>query len=189
MLFALLAPFARADIPGPAPERDFSFEGRAEIAPVSGWFFPAKKIALRSAFLYGVELDHFFVGVNPAVVLGVYAKVEGCQTEIVESGEDVDVIFGSAGVTLGVNGLGRWLPLVRFGEGFILGDGTPGGLEIQGRVAGEVGAGVRFRTTDALALRAELDGVLHENLQLGAGSGEIGEAFNVVAVVGVSVIR
>lgn len=182
MLIALLAGLAHAE---PVQR----FEGRAELVPVSGWFFPSPKIALDSAFLYGAEVNHFFADVNPAVVIGVYAKVEGCQTEIKGSGEDVDVIFGSAGVTIGINRLGRWLPLVRLGEGFLLADGTPGGLEIQGRIAGELGAGVRFLATPAFALRAEVDGVLHESLQLGAGSGKIGEAFNVAAVLGVSVVR
>lgn len=181
-----LALAARAEDAGAGP---LEYGGRVELAPVTGVIFPSRRIALKPAFLYGAELNHFFADLPPAVVIGVYAKVEGCQTAIVESGEAVDVIFGAAGVTLGVGRLGRWLPLVRIGEGFILADGTPGGLDIQGRVAGEVGAGVRYRATSALGLRLEVDGVLHDNLQLGAGSGQLGEAFHVALVAGVSVIR
>src|SRR5262249_26549950 len=133
--------------------------------------------------------NHSFIGFAPLLVVGMYAKVEGCRTSVVESGERVDLLFGSAGITLGARRLGRWLPLVRLREGFVLADGAPGGLAIQGRIAAEPGAGLRYRITDWLLARAEADAVLHDNLQLGAGSGEVGEAVHTVLVAGFSVIR
>jgi hypothetical protein len=181
MVVALLALAARAEPP--------SFAGRVELAPVTGWFFPAPKLALRSSFLYGVELEHFFLDTGPALIVGVYAKVQGSQTRVVDTRQRVDLIFGSAGVTIGPAGLGRWLPLLRLGEGFFLADGTPGGLEIQGRIAGEVALGVRYRASQVLALRAEIGSAVHDNLQLGAGSGELGDAWNLGVVAGVSVVR
>jgi len=179
-------------VPRPAAPKKkppFSPDGRFEVVPTFGWIFFARAIALDSGFYYGGELAHHFHIDHPVISLGAYTAVEGTLSNIVESTRDVDVIVASGGITFGIRGLGRVLPVLRGGAGFILADGTPGGLNIVGRLQFHVGAGIRVYPLDWLVIRAEAKAFIHENLQIGAGSGQLKDVIHWVLQLGIGVAR
>ena len=169
--------------------KKFSPDGRLEVVPLLGWIFFARAIALESGFYYGGELAHHFHIDHPIISLGAYTTVEGTLSNVIKTDRDVDVIIASGGVTLGFRGLGRVLPLLRGGAGFILADGTPGGLNIVGRLQFHVGAGVRVYPLDWLVIRAETKAIIHENLQIGAGSGQLKDVIHWVLQLAVGIAR
>ncbi len=167
--------------------------GRLEITPMVGGIWFARRFSLRSAVLYGGELSHHFLLDHPLFVVGMFARVYGAQsgfiTGVGDDGGKVDVIIGSAGASFGIRGLGKILPVFRAGSGFLFADATPAGFEVRGRVGYELAAGVRAYPVDWLVVRGEVGVFMHDNVPLGAGSGQPGNAVHVFPTVGIGVIR
>lgn len=155
-----------------------------------GWVFFDRQLALANGFYYGGELGHHFVFNHPWVVMGAYAMAEGSLSNVLgERFRDVDVIVFGGGVTFGVRGLGRFLPIVRAGAGLIVADGTPSNLDIVARFQFHLGGGLRYYLLDWLVIRAEVRLMMHENLLFGAGSGQLGDVTHVIVGGGIGVAR
>ncbi|MEM6926097.1 MAG: hypothetical protein AAF602_04145 [Myxococcota bacterium] len=184
-LLALLAlsPSSAAE-PPPLPQ------GRLEIAPIVGGAYFARKFGLRRSIVYGGELAHHFLFDHEIFVVGMYARVVGVQSGFVDRPDTkADVVIGSAGASLGLRGLGRVQPFVRAGSGFLFVDAVSSGFEVRGRVGYEVGLGTRIYPLDWLVVRGEVSTFMHDNLPLGAGSGQSGNAVHWFPALSVGVIR
>jgi len=180
---------AAADEPRPAPRLGLP-DGRLEVVPTLGWIFFGRGLAVRGGLYYGGEIAHHFVFDHPWLSMGAYAAAEGTRGNVADApAAEVDVVVVSGGVTWGVRGLGRLLPVFRAGAGFILVDGTPSNLDIGGRLQFHVGAGLRYFLFDWLVLRAEARLMIHDNVLIGAGSSEVGDVEHVIITAGVGVAR
>jgi hypothetical protein len=187
---ALAAPrAAHAAEPRPAPRLGLP-DGRLEVVPTLGWIFLGRGLAVRGGLYYGGEIAHHFVLDHPWLSVGAYAAAEGTRGNVAgEPTREVDVVVVSGGVSWGVRGLGRLLPVFRAGAGFILVDGTPSNLDIGGRLQFHVGAGLRYFLFDWLVLRAEARVMIHDNVLIGAGSTGVGDVAHVILSGGIGVAR
>lgn len=165
-------------------------QGRLEISPLIGGAYFARKFGLRQSVAYGGELSHHFLYDHDIFVVGMFARVYGVQSGFADRpNTKVDVVIGSAGASLGLKGLGRFMPTVRAGSGFLFVDATPSGFDVRGRVGYEVGLALRYYPVDWLVLRGEISVFMHDNLPLGAGSGQQGNALHGFPTLMVGVVR
>ncbi|MEN0062103.1 MAG: hypothetical protein AAGA48_08100 [Myxococcota bacterium] len=183
LLGLLSSPAVATDAP-PLPQ------GRLEVAPLVGGAYFARKFGLRASVVYGGELSHHFLFDHEYLVVGMFARVYGSQSGFSNLPDTkVDVVIGSAGASLGLRGLGRFMPFVRAGSGFLFADATPSGFEVRGRVGYEVALGARYYPVDWLVVRGEVGAFMHDNLPLGAGSGQAGNAIHWFPIVSLGVVR
>jgi hypothetical protein len=165
-------------------------DGRLEVVPTLGWIFFGRGLAVRGGLYYGGEIAHHFVLDHPWLAMGAYAAAEGTRGNVAGAPQqEVDVVVVSGGVTWGLRGLGRLLPIFRAGAGFIVVDGTPSNLDIGGRLQFHVGAGLRYFLFDWLVLRLEARLMIHDNVLIGAGGTDVGDVEHFIISGGVGVAR
>lgn len=172
----------------PVAAPDVHPDGRLEIAPSVGWVRFDRALALESGPFFGGELHHHFRVGHPRFAIGAYFAAEGAFSRVVGTDRDVDVIVSSLGVSFGVRGLPRLLPVVRAGAGFVVVDGTPSDLDIRGRFVFHVGAGLRWYPVGWLVVRGDARLLVHDNVQFGAGSGQLVNVVHVAATAGVGFV-
>lgn len=163
--------------------------GRTEVMPLFGAITFDRKFSLRPALFYGGEIAHTFLLDHPLVTTGTYTRVYGAQTAFLGTDNKVDVINGSAGLWFGYRGLGRLVPYVGAGAGFLFADATPSGFEVRGRITYEAKVGTRVYPLDWLVVKGEVGMLFHDNLPLGAGSGQLGTDLHLFPHLGIGVVR
>ena len=163
--------------------------GRTEVMPFAGWIAFDRKLSLEPAVVYGGEIGHTFLMDHPRVVAGMYTRVYGAQTAFLDTDDAVDVINGSAGTSFAVRWGDAVHPYARAGAGFAFLDGTKSGFEVRGRVTYEVALGAKVFPWPWLVLKAEVGALMHDNVPLGAGSGQLGNDRHLFPTLGLGVIR
>jgi hypothetical protein len=164
-------------------------DGRMEIAPVVGWARFGRALSLQSRVMFGGEIAHHFDIESERFALAAFVLTEGALTELRGTDDDIDVILASAGVAFGVRGLDRFLPSLRAGAGFLVVDGTKSDLHIRGRSVFHAGIDLRYFPTDWLVLRLIARLFVHDNVQIGAGSGQRVDVVSFVLGGGLGLVR
>lgn len=163
--------------------------GRTEVMPLVGAIRFDRKFSLRAGVYYGGEIAHTFLLEHPVAAVGTYTRVYGAQTAFLGTDDKVDVINGAAGLWFGFRKIERVVPYVSAGAGFIFADATPSGFEVRGRITYEGAVGARTYPLDWLVVKAEVGFLMHDNLPLGAGSGQPGTDIHLFPHVGIGVVR
>lgn len=163
--------------------------GRTEVMPLFGAIRFDRKFSLSAGVFYGGEIAHTFLLDHPIVLTGTYMRAYGSQTTFLGTDDKVDVVNGSAGLWFGYRGIDRVVPYLSAGAGFIFADATPSGFEVRGRITYEASAGARVYPLDWLVVKGEVGLLMHDNLPLGAGSGQLGTDIHVFPHLGLGVIR
>ena len=192
--YAIGGGVARADRGQPArsqPEAsptDGYPDGGLEMIATGGWMRFGRALALDGAPFFGGELTHHFRFGHPTFSFGMAVSTEGSVAGLSGTSETIDVIFASASFALGLRRWRRFMPFLRAGPGFLVVDGESAGLDVTGRFQFHVGMGARFFATDWLVLRADLRMFIHDNVQIGGGSGQFQDVRSVATTIGIGVI-
>lgn len=164
-------------------------DGRLEFAPLVGWIVFDDLMALESSLLFGADFAHHFHIDNPHVGVGAFVTGEGTLTQLVDSDDDIDIIIASIGAMFSYRGLAPFYLGVRMGTGLMIVDGTKSDLPVRARGTFHAGVTLRYFPVRWLVLRADARLLVHDNVQFGAGSGQITNVVHSMFTFGVGVAR